>query len=141
VTAVAWFLSELGFPLAYGAALALALDIARRGPVRVRHYRWRNRRWLRTQVRAIELRSRADAVRGGSEEEAGGCLPRSLPAPAGGEQRTPGPVSVALPPAPSTSQRTPINSQSGSSQPLAGAVVPPNTAPVRPPLVRIGGAW
>lgn len=136
----AWFLSEAAFPLALGAAFGLAVDVARRGPVRVRHYRWRNRRWLRTQVRAIELRSRADAVRGGSEEEAGGRLPRSLPAPAGGEQRTPGPVSVALPPAPSTSQRPPTNSQSGSSRRLAGAV-PPDPASARPSRVRIGGAW
>jgi hypothetical protein len=114
-----WFLSEAAMPLSIGAAFGLALDVARRGP-RVRHYRWRNRRFLR-QVRAIELRDRAR--RGGPGEETGSNLPRPLPVPAGGEARPPRPVDAVLPPAP---------------LPLVGAVTP-EPASTRPPLVRLGG--
>jgi len=115
MNALAWFLCG-GFVL----AVAVATSPPRQ---RVRHHRWRNRRFLRT-VREIELRSRAAAERGGSGEEAGSASPAELPALAGGEARAPSPVYAALPPAPLT---------------LVGAADPRPAALTRPPRVRLGG--
>lgn len=119
MNAIAWFLSEAAVPVSLGAVLALAVDVARTSPTRVRHYRWRNRRFLR-QVRALELRSRTPGGSGSA-----GSLPLALPAPAGGDARTPRPVAAALPPAPC---------------PLVGAaLIPSSAAPARPPRVMVHG--
>lgn len=92
---------------------AVAVDVARRP--RVRHYRWRNRRWLRRELPLIELRDRAR--RGGPEEEDSG--PRPPLVLAGVE-----PDLTGAPPAPSA---------------LVGAGEPQHLAPTRPQLVRLGG--
>lgn len=95
---------------------AVAVDVARRP--RVRHYRWRNRRFLRDQVPLIELRDRAR--RGGPGEEDSGVSPRPPLVLAGVE-----PDLTGAPPAPSA---------------LVGAGEPQHLAPTRPQLVRLGGA-
>ena len=119
MTAIAWFLSEAAFPVSLGVAFALAIDVARRP--RVRHYRWRNRRFVR-RVRELELRSRAGV---------GSALPPDRwPVPPGtlsgaaGVERGGHPHSAAAPPA---------------TQHLAGAACSPAAAPARPHLVRLGG--
>lgn len=113
MTALVWFLSEAALPVSLGAAVAIALDVAQRPRVRVRHYRWRNRRFLR-RVHESELRSHA----GGGSEAADRRAPQGLSAAAGVE-RGGHPHSVAAPPAP---------------QHLAGAALTPSSAAsARPP--------
>lgn len=114
MTVLVWFLSEAAFPVSLGAGFALAVDVARRGPARVRHYRWRNRRFLK------ELRSRT-LGRGGSEV-ADRSRPQGRSALAAGvEPRCPVPLA---PPAPCS---------------LVGAVGRQTAAPTRPPRVAVHG--
>jgi hypothetical protein len=116
MTMLAWFLSEVAFPASLGAAFALAADVARH-PLRVRHYRWKNKRFLRRQVPVIELRSRS-CGRGGSGVGSPVIPQPVLPARVGGDARPPGPVDAVLPPTPHT---------------LVGAADPRHAAPARPP--------
>lgn len=108
MTTAVWVLIE--------AAAVVGVVVA--WPRRVRHYRWRNRRFLR-RVHAIELRGR-----GGVGSEGGQAAPPGLPVSAGVERADAHPADA--PPAP---------------MPLAGAACPPAAAPARPHLVRLGGAW
>jgi hypothetical protein len=113
MSVVAWFLSEAAFPVSLAAGFGLAVDIARHGPVRVRHYRWRNRRFLK------KLRS----DRRGRSGEADRSHPQGRSAVAGVERGRVPHVAAAAPPVP---------------YPLAGAVYPA-PAPARPPRVAVHG--